>query len=74
MIEDHDSPYMEHYLDLRRLLGGMDTIQRQHMKNQKAEHWTLWTPERILAHYKYEIEVGGHPRRARRETASNVSR
>jgi hypothetical protein len=66
MIEDEDSPYTDHYLDLRRLMAGMDTIQRQHMKTQKGDHWRLWTPERILAHYKYEIEIGGRPRRTRR--------
>jgi len=66
MIEDPDSVYADHYWDLRRLIGEMDHIQRQHMKTQKADHWTMWTPERILAHYKYEIEIGGRPRRTRR--------
>ena len=66
LIEDADSPYIDHYLDLRRLMRGMDDIQRQHMNTQKGDHWKLWTPERILAHYKYEIEIGGRPRRTRR--------
>jgi len=65
VIEDRDSPYTDHYLDLRRLMIAMDSLQRAHMHNQKTQHWTLWTPERILAHYKYELEVSGTTRRIR---------
>ena len=65
VIEDRDSPYIDHYLDLRRLMIAMDSLQRSHMHNQKTQHWTLWTAERILAHYKYELEVSGTTRRIR---------
>jgi hypothetical protein len=37
---------------------------------KKANYWALWTPDRIIDHYKYELESGGRAgRRARRRHA-----
>jgi hypothetical protein len=36
------------------------------MHAQNANHWALWTPERILEHYRYELETGGRRRRMNR--------
>ena len=66
IIEGENSQYSDHYSDLRRLMLAMDKIQQKRMETQRADHWTLWTPERIVGHYKYELEVGGRPRRTRR--------
>jgi len=74
MIEDYDSPYVEQYPDFRRLMRAMDGIQRQVMSRQKVEHWTLWTPERILAHYEYELGAREGSRRAMREARLELSR
>jgi hypothetical protein len=43
-----------------------------HAKN--ANHWALWTPDRIIEHYRYELESGGRPRRSRRAEAREVAR
>ena len=67
MIESEDSPYAEHYNDLQRLMRRMDEIQIRKMHKKKANHWALWTPERIIEHYRYELESGGRPRRTRRQ-------
>ncbi len=67
LIEDEDSPFSEHYLDLRRLMRSMDELQIARMHVKKANYWALWTPDRIIDHYKYELESGGQmSRRARR--------
>jgi len=78
MIEDYDSPYLEQYPDLRRLMHGMDGIQRRVMSRQKVEHWTLWTPERILKHYEEELGAReahrSGERRAMREARLELGR
>ena len=66
MIESDDSPYSDHYSDLRKLMRQMDEIQLKRMHEKNANHWALWTPERIIEHYKYELSAGGRPRRTRR--------
>lgn len=65
LIESEDSPYSEHYRDLRKLMRQMDEIQLTRMHKKNANHWALWTPERILEHYRYELSTGGRPRRRR---------
>ena len=74
LIESPDSMYSDHYNDLQRMMRRMDEIQLQRMHKQNANHWSLWTPERILEHYKYELESGGRPRRSRRAVAKVVAR
>jgi len=74
LIESPDSMYSDHYNDLQRMMGRMDEIQLQRMHKQNANHWLLWTPERIIEHYKYELESGGRPRRSRRAVAKVVAR
>ena len=66
LIESEDSPYVEQYTDLQRMIRRMDEIQMAKMQTQKGEHWALWTPERIIEHYRYELQAGGRPRRVRR--------
>ncbi len=66
VIEDDESAYSDHYSDLRRLMRQMDEIQLNRMHAQNANHWALWTPERILEHYRYELETAGAARRPRR--------
>lgn len=58
LVEDGDSPFRDPYTDLRKLMRAMDEIQLKRMHAKHANHWALWTPERILAHYRYESEVG----------------
>jgi hypothetical protein len=73
LIESEDSAYSEHYRDLRRMIRRMDEIQMAKMQTQRGEHWALWTPERIIEHYKYELEAGGRPRRIRRRHQTQLS-
>ena len=68
LIEDEDSAFVDHYTDLKRLMRSMDELQLARMHGKNANHWALWTPDRIIDHYKYEIESGGRsPRRARKK-------
>ncbi|ADW68022.1 hypothetical protein [Granulicella tundricola] len=69
LIESAESMYAEHYDDLEHLMRQMDEIQINRMHNQKGNHWALWTPDRIIEHYRYELESGGRPRRTRRVPA-----
>ena len=73
LIENEDSAYSEHYRDLRRMMRRMDEIQMAKMERQKGEHWALWTPDRIIDHYKYELETGGRPRRMRRRHQTQLT-
>jgi hypothetical protein len=73
LIESQDSPYSEHYRDLQRMIRRMDEIQMKKMQAQKGEHWALWTPERIIEHYKYELEAGSRPRRIRRRQQTQLT-
>lgn len=66
LIEDAESSYSDHYSDLRKLMRQMDEIQLRRMHAHHANHWALWTPERILEHYRYELETGGRRRRMNR--------
>ena len=73
LIEDADSQFAEHYLDLRRLMRKMDELQIGRMHIKKANYWALWTPERIIDHYKYELESGGRAgRRSRRKAEAQL--
>jgi hypothetical protein len=70
VIEDADSAFEDHYIDLRWLMRKMDEVQLARMHDKKANHWALWTPDRIIDHYKYEIESGGRlARRTRKKTS-----
>lgn len=72
LIENMKSPYAVQYSDLRKLMQQMDEIQMERMHSKNANHWALWTPERILDYYRYELETSEAPiqpmsRRARRK-------
>jgi len=73
LIESEESAYAQHYSDLQRMIRRMDEIQMEKMQTQKGEHWALWTPERIIEHYKYELEAGGRPRRIRRRHQTQLA-
>lgn len=66
LMESPDSAYADQYSDLRKLMRRMDAIQLKRMHVRNANHWALWTPERILDYYRYELEVGAQERRERR--------
>ncbi len=74
LIESPDSMYADHYDDLQRMMRRMDEIQLKRMHKKNANHWSLWTPDRILEHYKYELESGGRPRRSRRAAAKVLAK
>jgi hypothetical protein len=73
LIESEDSAYTEHYRDLQKMMRQMDEIQMDKMQTQKGEHWALWTPERIIEHYRYELKTSGRPRRVRRRHQTQVT-
>jgi hypothetical protein len=74
LIENEDSAYFDHYNDLQRMMRQMDEIQLTKMaKQKKTNHWALWTPDRIIEHYRYELEAGGRPRRVRRRNQTTVT-
>ena len=74
LVEAENSPYSDHYDDLKRMMRQMDEIQLQRMHAKHANHWSLWTPDRMIDHYKYELESGGRPRRSRRAVAREMAR
>ncbi|MDQ2924825.1 MAG: hypothetical protein M3R43_04635 [Acidobacteriota bacterium] len=74
LIENNESPYSEQYSDLRKLMRQMDDIQLDKMHEQRANHWALWTPERIMEHYRYELETGGLRRRMIRRQRKQEAR
>ena len=74
MIENPESGYSDHYHDLARMMRQMDEIQLKRMHDQNLNHWSLWTPDRMIEHYRYELESGGRPRRSRRAAARQVAR
>jgi hypothetical protein len=74
LIESPDSMYADHYDDLQAMMRRMDELQLKRMHAKHANHWALWTPDRIIDHYKYELESGGRPRRSRRREARDVAR
>lgn len=76
MIESSDSPYRDHYVDLQRMMRQMDDIQLHKMHARHANHWALWTQERIVEHYQYELETGenGRPRHTRSQHGKPVER
>src|ERR1700760_2592844 len=73
LVESEDSGYRGHYRDLQRMVRQMDEIQMEKMQTQKGEHWALWTPERIIEHYQYELKANGRPRRMRRRNQVQVT-
>ena len=69
LIESPDSMYADHYDDLQAMMRRMDDLQLRRMHKKNANHWVLWTPDRIIEHYRYEMESGGRPRRSGRKAA-----
>ena len=57
LIENPRSAYADHYSDLRKLVRAMDEIQKKRMHAKNANHGALWTPERIVDYYRYELQL-----------------
>lgn len=74
LIESPESAFADHYSDLRKLMRAMDDIQIKRMHEKNANHWALWTPERILQHYRYELEVSGHSGRSKHSVERRAQR
>ncbi len=74
LIESDESMYSDHYEDLRGMMRQMDDLQLKRMHERHANYWALWTPDRIIDHYRYELESGGRPRRSRRAAAREMAR
>ncbi len=74
LIESADSMYADHYEDLQTMMRQMDELQLKRMHVKNANHWALWTPDRIIDHYRYELESGGRPRRSRRAEVREMAR
>jgi hypothetical protein len=74
LIEVPESMYSDHYEDLRAMMRRMDELQLKRMHEKNANHWALWTPDRIIEHYRYELESGGRPGRSRRRAVREVAR
>lgn len=74
LIESDASPFADQYSDLRKLMRQMDDIQLERMHEKNANHWALWTPARILDHYRYERETGGAERRRNRRARMAAAR
>lgn len=56
LIKNQKSPYAVQYSDFRKLMRAMDEIQIRRMHAKRASPSALWTPERILDYYRYELE------------------
>jgi hypothetical protein len=74
LIESPESMYADHYDDLQAMMRRMDELQLKRMHEKNANHWALWTPDRIIEHYRYELESGGRPGRSRRRAVREVAR
>ncbi|MDP9038647.1 MAG: hypothetical protein M3O02_05140 [Acidobacteriota bacterium] len=70
LIESPESAYCDHYNDLQRMMRRMDDIQMKKMHRRKTNHWALWTSDRIIEHYRYEVEAGGAPALMRRQRSA----
>lgn len=59
VTEGRNSPWVDHYTDLRMLVNQMDAIQRERMGKRKLPHEKMWSRDRIAEHYRYEVEASG---------------
>lgn len=66
ILEDRSNEWADHYSDLRRIMHGMDRIQRDRMRKRRDQHVKLWSDDRICEHYQYELEATGEYVPARR--------
>ncbi len=73
LLESEESAYADQYSDLRKLMRQMDEIQLKRMHAQNANHWALWTPDRILDYYQYEMESSRHSARRRRSRTKKTN-
>lgn len=68
LIEDEKSNYTDHYSELRVLMRAMDDVQLRRMHKKNANHWALWTPDRIVDYYRYELQAEQSVQRERHRT------
>lgn len=58
ILDDKDGQWYFHYSDLCRLMGQLDTLQKTKMvATGRNARQAIWTAERIVAHYKYELHL-----------------
>ncbi len=72
LIEAKTGPYVDHYSDFRKLMRQLDDIQLRKMHAKNANHWALFTPDRVLDYYRYELEAGGSLARRTRRVRRNA--
>jgi hypothetical protein len=59
LLDDKDGQWYYHYSDLGRMMMRLDTLQKTKMVGAgRRARQALWTAERIVAHYHYELELG----------------
>ena len=75
LIESAESSYRDHYNDPQRMMSSMDEIQLKKMHAQKSNPRSLWTVDRIIEHYQYELEAvrSGRTRRDRRPAGASAA-
>ncbi len=66
LVDVKDGPFVDHYSDFRKLMRQMDDVQLKRMHAKNANHWALFTPDRVLDYYRYELEAGGYTGRPQR--------
>lgn len=66
LVEAKEGLYVDHYSDFRKLMRQMDDIQLKRMHAKNANHWALFTPDRVIDYYQYELEAGGYTGRPQR--------
>lgn len=58
ILEDKEGQWYYHYSDLCRLMTQLDTLQKTKMVGTgRGARQALWTAERIVAHYQYELHL-----------------
>ncbi|HEY0795469.1 MAG TPA: hypothetical protein VGD64_06785 [Acidisarcina sp.] len=58
ILDDKEGQWYYHYSDLCRLMGQLDALQKTKMVGtERTARQAIWTAERIVAHYKYELHL-----------------
>ena len=70
ILEDHDGQWVDALFRPAVADGstGYDSEDQDESPAGRKEHKKLWTAERIVEHYEYEIQIGGRPRRIARQS------
>jgi hypothetical protein len=58
ILDDKEGRWYYHYSDLCRLMAQLDILQKTRMVGtERNARQALWTAERIVAHYQYELHL-----------------